>query len=53
MEFGHSVGNGHLSLFRGVGYKLLLVVVRKKVEQRRIDSEFVFGKKREIQIMIA
>ncbi|KAM7340213.1 hypothetical protein ACRRTK_000828 [Alexandromys fortis] len=37
-----SVGNGYLSLFKGFGYKLLLVMVRKKTEQRRLDSGFLF-----------
>ena len=39
--FGHSMDYGYLPLFRGIGYKLLLVTVRRKVEQRRLDSEFL------------
>ena len=46
--FDHSMGYGYLSL--RAGYKLLLVIVRKKVEQRRLHSEFMFWKKRGVKI---
>lgn len=45
MVFGHVMGYGYLLLFRRGGYKLLLFMVRKEVEQRRLDSVFLFRKK--------
>ena len=40
--FGRSIDYVYLLLFRGLGYKMLLVQARKKVEQRRLYSEFLF-----------
>ena len=46
VSFGHSVGYGYLSLFRGVGYKLLLVTVKKQAEQRKLDLGISFQKEK-------
>ena len=42
MVFGGSTGYGYLLLYRGIGYKLLLVMVRKKAKQRKLDLRFLF-----------
>lgn len=42
MTFGLSVDDDYLSMFRVFCYKLLLVMVKEIVEQRSLDSGFLF-----------
>lgn len=44
-SFGHLLGYGHLSSFKGIFYKLLLVM-DKNTEQKRIDSWIPFLKRK-------
>ena len=41
MAVGHSMGYRCLSLFRGIDYKFLLVMVRKKAKQNRFKDLFL------------
>ena len=44
--FAHLAGYECLSSFREVGYKLLLVMIRKETKQGRLDSRIPFLKKK-------
>ena len=48
---GCSMGYGYLSLFSWVGYKLLLVMARRKVEQRKFKVLVLKRKKEDIDMI--